>query len=212
MVRVARWLPASGLLAAVALSLTGLISPPPPAAGAPAAGIAAYYEAHHVGLEIESLLDATGVMLLVLFAASLHARLKTTASMTAFGAACILAACTLVQVAAFEALAYRPNPDPVRATLLNDFQTFAFEVTTFPALVFLAASAVAILNSRALSRWLGWGAAAAAALQAVAWISFFAPPGPLAAGAGPDIVSFVALLAWLVAGSITLMVKRPPGP
>ncbi len=200
-----RWLPASGLLAATALALTGLISPPPPVAGAPAADIAAYYAGHRVGLEIESLADGIGVMLLVTFAATFHARIRSIPSLTAFVAAAILAACTLVQVAAFHALAFRPDPDPARAALLNDLQSFTFEVSTFPTLLFLGAAATAILASRALPRWLGLAAAVAAGLQAVAWISFFAPRGILAAGALPDIVSFAALLAWLVTCSVVML-------
>jgi hypothetical protein len=62
---VTRWLPASGLLAAVALALTGLISPPPPLAGAAPAEIAAYYTRHQAGLEVESVADGIGAMLLV---------------------------------------------------------------------------------------------------------------------------------------------------
>jgi hypothetical protein len=201
----ARWLPASGLLAAVALALTGLISPPPPAAGAPAADIAAYYARHHVGLEIESVADGIGVMLLLIFAAAFHARIRSMASLTSFGAAAIVAATTLVQVAAFQALAFRPNPDPARAALLNDLQSFVFQVTTFPTLLFLAAAGAAILTSGALPRWLGLAAALAAALQAIAWISFFAPSGILAAGALPDIVSFAGLLAWLVSCSVVML-------
>jgi hypothetical protein len=45
----------------------------------------------------------------------------------------------------------------------------------------------------------------AAALQAVAWISFFAPSGILAAGALPDIVAFAGLLAWLVTCSLVML-------
>jgi hypothetical protein len=206
-----RWLPASGLLAAAALALTGLISPPPPVAGAPAADVATYYAGHGVGLEIESMADGIGVMLLVTFAATFHARIRSIPSLTAFVAAAILAACTLVQVAAFHALAFRPNPDPARAALLNDLQSFAFQVSTFPTLLLLGAAAAAILASRALPRWLGQAAAVAAALQAVAWISFFAPPGILAAGALPDIISFAALLAWLVTCSV-VMLARPTHP
>src|SRR5260370_1172577 len=51
-----RWLPASGLLAAIAFALTGLISPPPPVAGAAAAAVIRYYAGHHTRLE----LDRTG--------------------------------------------------------------------------------------------------------------------------------------------------------
>jgi hypothetical protein len=47
----------------------------------------------------------------------------------------------------------------------------------------------------------------AAGLQVVAWISFFAPSGILAAGALPDIVSFAALLAWLVTCSLVMLVR-----
>lgn len=202
---IARWLPVSGLLAAVALALTGLISPPPPVAGAPADQIAAYYAAHRVGLETESVADGIGVTLLVVFAACFHARIRSLPSLTAFGAAAIIAACTLVQVAAFHALAFRPDPDPARAALLNDLQSFTFQVTTFPTLLFLGAAAAAIFGSDALPRWLGLAAAAAAAVQAVAWISFFAPPGILAAGALPDIVAFATHLAWMVACSLVLL-------
>jgi hypothetical protein len=205
-----RWLPASGLLAAVALALTGLISPPPPVAGAPAADIATYYARHHVGLEIESIADGVGVTLLVIFAATFHARVRNIPSLTAFAAAAILTACTLVEVAAFQALAFRPTPDPARAALLNDLQAFTFQVATFPTLLFLGAAATAVLASGALPRWLGLAGALAAGLQVVAWISFFAPSGILAAGALPDIVSFAALLAWLSTCSLAMLVVRPP--
>lgn len=122
-------------------------------------------------------------------------------------AAAILAACTLVEVAACHTLAFRPNPDPARAALLNDLQSFTFQVTTFPAILFLGAACAAILASGALPRWLGLAAAAAAALHAIAWISFFATSGNLAAGALPDIVSFAALLAWLVACSVVMLIR-----
>jgi hypothetical protein len=150
---VTRWLPASGLLAAIAFALTGFISPPPPVAGALAADIATYYAGHHTGLELESVADGIGAMLLVVFAATLHSRTRTMASLTAFAAAAIVAACVLVQVAAFQALAFRPSPDPPRAALLNDLQSFTFQVATFPTLLFLAAAGAAILTSRSLPRW-----------------------------------------------------------
>lgn len=203
--RYERWLPVSGLLAVVSLALTGLISPPPPIAGAPAAEIVSYYAHHHTGLEAESVADGIGALLVVVFAATFHARIRSIPSLAAFVAAAILAACTLIQVAAFQALVYRLNPDPSRAALLNDFQSFAFQVTTFPALLFLGAAAVAILGSAALPNWLGWAASAAAVLQATSWVSFFAPSGPLAAGAYPDIAAFSALLGWLVACSLAMV-------
>jgi hypothetical protein len=53
----------------------------------------------------------------------------------------------------------------------------------------------------------GFLAAVAAALQVVAWISFFAPSGILAAGGLPDIVSFAALLVWLVVCSVAMLVQ-----
>jgi hypothetical protein len=204
-----RWLPVTGLLAAVAFALTGLISPPPPTAGAPAADVAAYYARHHAGLEAESLADGIGVTLLVVFAATLHSRIKTAGSLTALVGAAIVAACALVQVAAFQALAFRPNPDLTRAALLNDLQSFTFQVASFPTLLFLGAAAAAMLSSRGLPSWLGVAAAAAAALQAVSWISFFAPSGILAAGGLPDIVSFAALLVWLAACSLVMLRSGP---
>ena len=195
------------MLAAVAIGSSGLIAPPPPVAGAPAAEVITYFTAHHGGLEIESVNLSVGMMLLILFAATLHARIGVVASLTALAAAVAIAACTLMEVAAFQALIYRPDPDPARAILLNDLQDFGFQVTTFPALLFLAASCYAILSSGALPRILGWSAALASGLQAVAWVSFFAPTGRLAAGGIPSIIAFVALLSWTVACSITMSAR-----
>jgi hypothetical protein len=186
---------------------TALIAPTPPVAGAPPAEVLAYFTSHHVGLEIESVNLCTGMVLLIVFAAALHAQLGEIASLTAFGAVVVIAACTLIEVAAFQALAYRPNPDAARATLLNDLQDFAFQVTTFPALLFLAGSSYAILATRRLPRILGLAAAIAAALQVVAWVSFVAPSGPLAAGGIPSIIAFAALLAWTVATSLTMVAR-----
>jgi hypothetical protein len=208
LIRVARWLPISGVLAAMAMGSSGLIAPPPPVAGAPAAEVVTYFTVHHVGLEIESVNLSVGMILLIVFATTLHARIGVVASQAALAAATAIAACTFVEVAAFQALVYRPDPDSARATLLNDLQDFGFQVTTFPALLFLAANSYAILSSGALPGVLGWAAALAAVLQVGAWISFFAPTGPLAAGGIPSIVAFAALLAWTVACSITMVARR----
>lgn len=167
--------------------------------------ILAYYAAHRIGLEAESVADGIGLTLLVIFGATFHARARSIPSVTAFGASGIVAACGLLEVAAFQALAYRPNPDPSRAALLNDLQSFTFQAMTFPTLLFLGAAGAAILGAGVLPRWLGLAALAAAALQAAAWISFFAPTGILAAGGLPNIVSFAALLAWLVACSLMML-------
>ena len=40
------------------------------------------------------------------------------------------------------------------------------------------------------------------------WVSFFAPSGVLAAGGLPDVVSFAGLLAWLLACSGVMLVRR----
>jgi hypothetical protein len=208
--RARRWLPLSGALAVVAMGSTSQIAPPPPVAGALASDVVEYFTSHRIALEIESVILSVGMILLIVFAATLHARLGDNVSLTAFAAVVVIAACTLVEVAAFETLAYRPSPDAARATLLNDLQDFVYQVTSFPALLFLAASSYAILTSRELPRIVGQAAAVAAALQVVAWVSFFAPSGPLAAGGVPSIISFAALLAWTAACSITMVVR--PGP
>jgi hypothetical protein len=207
--RAQRWLPISGLLAVLAMGSTSLIAPPPPVAGAPAAEVVTYFTVHHVGLEIESVNLSIGMVLLMVFAATLHARLRSLGSLTALAAVAVIAACTLVEVAAFQALVYRPNPDEARAILLNDFQDFGFQVTTFPALLFLAATSYAIQTTRSLPRFLSLTAAVAAGLQVVAWVSFFAATGPLAAGGIPSIIAFGALLGWTAMCSVTMVVRAP---
>jgi hypothetical protein len=189
---------------------TSQIAPPPPVVGAPASEVLAYFASHHVGLEIESVNLSIGVILLIVFASTVHSRLCNNASLTALVAAAVIAACTLVEVSVFQALVYRPDPDAARATLLNDLQGFGFQVTTFPSLLFLGASSVAILGTHGLPGALGVAAAVAAALQVVGWVSFFAPSGPFAAGGIPSIVAFAALMAWIVACSITMVARPSP--
>jgi hypothetical protein len=210
--RAQRWLPISGLLAVLAMGSTSAIAPPPPVAGAPAAEVVAYFTSHHLSLEIESVNLSLGMLFLLVFAATLHSRLGVNASLTALAAVVVIAACTLVEVSAFQALVYRPNPDAARATLLNDLQDFGFQVTSFPALLFLAASAYAILTTGVLPRILGQAAAVAAVLQAVAWVSFFAPTGPLAAGGIPSIIAFASLLGWTAACSLTMLARGVRSP
>ncbi|HEY8815577.1 MAG TPA: hypothetical protein VIP57_10815 [Candidatus Dormibacteraeota bacterium] len=204
--RARRWLPISGALAVLLMVSTALIAPPPPVAGAPPSQVLAYFASHHVGLEIESLDLCLGMVLLLVFAATLHDWIGTTASLTALAAVAVMAACTLVEVAVFQSLVYRPNPDASRATLLNDLQDFAFQVTTFPALLFLASSAYAILTTRRLPRSAGQAAAVAAALQVVAWVAFFAPSGQFAAGGLPSEIAFAALVAWVLGCSAAMLV------
>ncbi|HXC79338.1 MAG TPA: hypothetical protein VNU19_20075 [Candidatus Acidoferrum sp.] len=210
MSRARRWLPVSGALAAILMVSTALIAPPPPVAGAPAAQVLAYFAQYHAGLEVESLNLCLGMVLLLVFAATLHDWLGNTASLTALVAIAVMAGCTLLEVAVFQSLAYRPNPDAARATLLNDLQDFAFQVTTFPALLFLASSAYAILTTRRLPRRAGQAAAIAAALQVVAWVAFFAPSGRFAAGGIPSEIAFAALVAWVLGGSATMLVVGRP--
>jgi hypothetical protein len=203
-----RWLPISGALAGLVMGSTAVVAPFPPVAGAPTADILAYFTARHVALEIGSVCLSVGAVLLVVFSATLYARLGGIASLTAFMAVVVLAACLLVEVAAFQTLVYRPSPDAVTATLLNDFQNFGFLVTTFPSLLYMAASSYAILSTGELPRLLGYAASVAALLQVVAWVSFFAPTGPLAAGGVPSLVAFTAWLGWSMVCSLT-MVARP---
>jgi hypothetical protein len=206
--RARRWLPISGALAGLVMASTAVIAPFPPVAGAPTADILAYFTARHVALELGSVCLSVGAVLLMVFAATLYARLGSIASLTAFMAVVALSACLLVEVAAFQTLVYRPSPDAVTATLLNDFQNFGFIVTTFPSLLYLAASSYAILSTNELPRFLGYAAAVAALLQVVGWVSFFAPTGPLAAGGVPSLIAFTAWLGWAMACSVT-MVARP---
>jgi hypothetical protein len=111
--RARRWLPISGVLAAMAMGSSGLIAPPPPVAGAPAAEVVTYFTVHHVGLEIESVNLSVGMILLILFAATLHGRIGVVASLTALAAAVAIAACTLVEVAASRRSSTGPTQIPL---------------------------------------------------------------------------------------------------
>lgn len=84
--------------------------------------------------------------------------------------------------------------DPELAGVLLALNDFAFVTAWAVYAVMLAASAVVILRTRALPRWLGWSAAAIAVLL-LGSVPF--------AVSGPP--TFILFFVWVVAASIVLM-------
>jgi hypothetical protein len=127
----------------VAFALTGLISPPPPIAGAPAADVVPYYANHHTGLELESVEDGIGATLLVLFASTFHSRIRTMPSLTVFVAAAIVAGLRAGAGGGFPRAGLPPKPATGGGGTSQHLRSFTFQVATFPTLLFLGAAVAA---------------------------------------------------------------------
>ena len=209
--RGAPLLGAAGALGAVAALLGAFAVLPADAGGASAAAIADRYAAS--GWVPATVLQVAGIAGVLVLAAALTDVLRDAQrpvrALLLAGAA-VAAALQLTGHAVIATLAAgtaaRGNGDVVLA--LYDLSSIAFAFGSAGAAVFLAATAAGVLGTRSLPRWLGWAAAATAAVSALA-------AGSLAAGGAFGVhgdVGFAAVVLvhlWFLLAGIALLRRRP---
>jgi hypothetical protein len=148
-------------------------------------------------------IELLGILAFVFFLGSLWSVLRRAEdehgpfSAIAFGAGLVLVG---VKVTSFPALIvafYRGQEgmDPQLAAALLDMNEVSFVLTWAVGAVLLAATAVVVLRSGSLPRWLGWSAAvlSPALLVGVAFATSF------------GFVPYVLTMVWIVATSIVLI-------
>jgi hypothetical protein len=146
-------------------------------------------------------LELLGVLLLIVFAATLWSVLKEGDKSgifagTAFGAGIASAAVKLASAPAAFALYWRAEQgwDPQVATALFDMNDAAFVLTWAIDGVMLGAAAYVIFRSGVLPRWLGWlGAVAGVISIATVPVAMKAPP-----------VGILLTFIWLIGTSVVL--------
>ncbi len=156
------------------------------------------------GVWIGLYLQVVAFLFFVVFAARLWATLQRAEGGTGWvsnivlGAGLLFAGITLLALAFWGVADYQAGPgvDVQVATVLNDLHLGTYALSWAVQALFLAATAVVALRTRALPRWLGWSAVviSVASLAAVA-----APTGELV-----EIPAFLFLI-WIVAVSVVLI-------
>jgi uncharacterized protein DUF4386 len=147
------------------------------------------------------MLELVGILLLIVFAATLWSVLRDgdergILAATALGAGIASATVKLASVPAAFAVYWRSADgwDPQVATALFDMNDAAFVLTWAIDALMLGAAATVILRSGVLPRWLGWLAAAAGATSiATVPVAMKVPP-----------VGILLTFIWLVGTSVVL--------
>jgi Domain of unknown function (DUF4386) len=147
------------------------------------------------------ILELVGILLLIVFAATLWSVLRAgdeggIFAGTAFGAGIASAAVKLASVPAAFAVYWRADQgwDPQVVTALFDMNDAAFVLTWGIDAVMLGAAACVILRSGVLPRWLGWLAAVAGTISLVTMpVAMKVPP-----------LGILLTFVWLVGTSIVL--------
>lgn len=156
------------------------------------------------GVWIGLYLEVIAFLLFVVFAARLWATLRRAeggigwASHIVLGAGMLFAGTSLLALAFGGMAHYQAGPgvDVHVATVLKELNFGTYALSWAPQALFLAATAVVVLRTRALSRWLGWSAAV---ISAAALAGMAVPMGELS-----QIPPFLFLI-WVVAASIVLI-------
>jgi hypothetical protein len=182
-----------------------------PGMTASAAQIGAYVRAHPPTVLSWAALyiELVGILAFVFFLGSLWGVLRRAEgerspfSAIAFGAGLVLVSVKIASFPAAIAAFHRGQEgmDPQLAAALFDMNEVSFVLTWAIVAVLLAATAVVVLRSGALPRWLGWSAAvlSPALLVGVAFATSF------------GFVPYVLSMVWIVATSIVL-IRRAGGP
>jgi hypothetical protein len=218
-----RWAAVAGLVF-TALVVASIFTPVTPSTNSPAEDIAAQLArdrtAHHLSLLLGFLADVA----FLVFLAGLWSRLRRWEGPAGMFAALVLTAgaavVALMLVSGGLQLAlvqYASGGQPDRTALpalaaLNDWVGGA--IVPASVAMFLGA-AVAILTTRALPRWLGWLAAAAALLLLISLAGIFqTTPGEGVVGIA-GFSGFLLFLVWVLATSVVLLLRpgrQPAGP
>jgi hypothetical protein len=213
-----RWGPlaaASGAGSAVLAMLAFLIAQGPDDTDS-LPSILGYFAAHDDRVRWQALLFGLATALLLWFAATLASATRAAEAGLRYGGVILASAGAtvalyLVGIAGWFALAEQfggargipPASPPLgdAATLWN-FADAAYTLSNFPAAVFVAAGAIAALNSRLTGGWLaGMGGAIALLLLVNGLV------GTLGDAEILGLLAFVAFLAWIFTASVALILS-----
>jgi hypothetical protein len=202
----------AGILFVAWLVLAQIVIPMRPSGSPPGQQIIDFFNQHRQAMLLNGYLNAISVLLFLWFASTIRRRLGAaeggwvTITEISFGAAVVTVALALAAVSVDEALAYRVPHDPAVAEALDTIGGGMGLVTGFPIAAFVAAASTAIVRTGAFARWLGLLGLIVAALQLLGTLPLIVQSGPLGASGAVGLASILALLLWILALAIAMLV------
>jgi hypothetical protein len=201
----------AGLLAIILLVISLPMAPPWPPASTTADAVVAYFTQYRSGFLRQAWIATGGVMLLVPFAAVLallmHARGRTIAAATVFGAALIFVAAFGINWIPWIEIAFRPERPRDMVLALYDFGLLGqFVGMGMPLALLFGAVAAGTHDGVVLPRWLAWLAILCVPLN-LALAACTALAGPLAPS-GPIGFASIGLFTVFGIGAAIAMLRR----
>jgi hypothetical protein len=208
----------AGIVGVIAV-VVGMLSPGTLAADATAEETQAFFLDHRTGVLTQAVLVGLGVLLFLLFLATLRNVLRRTETGTGelsavmSGSVLIAFALLLIAVSTMAALAYRAagevDASVVRMTMDSAVLLFAF--SGVPSAVFAASAGVLMRRSDAFPMWLPGLAWLAAVLNVLMPLAVFFTKGAWGPYGVTSFVPPLALFAFLVASGVSLVIHPEAG-
>jgi hypothetical protein len=207
----------SGILFFAAV-VASFFTPETPDADDPTAEIASSIADDRTAHLVSAYLQGIASLLFIVFVGALWSRLRRAeadrgpsilVALGGLGSAIIILVSSGVFLALIEAADEGREPAAVRA--LFELDEIVFIVLGWTSAAFYAGAALSSLSTRSLPRWLGWLAAALAALFVVALLGVFSEDDD---GGVLGAIFFVGILVnflWILATSIVMLRASPEG-
>jgi hypothetical protein len=208
-----RWGAAAGFVAFVLGAAAASFERGAPVINDPAREVAEFFATYRTELLAQSFLFILSAGAWLWFLGSLRSYLLRSEGGTgrlsgvAFGAGVIgIGIQALIQAPQSALAMASSNPvEPSLAVVMANMG-YAFNVIAYiPLAIMLAAVAVISFRTAAFPKWITWLSAGSAAAFAVMSAGIAVDSGPLAAGAWPTFIPYVAIAAWLLATSVVMV-------
>ncbi|MGH2922645.1 MAG: hypothetical protein ACRDKH_01260 [Solirubrobacterales bacterium] len=214
--RYAKYGAATGLIAVV-LFVVGfvIVAPEPPDVSAPAAEVSSYYGDEQDGIRASLVIVSVALFFFIWFLGSLTSTLRISSGnprlpSIAFAGGAIGTALFMLTVAAFAAVAFRPDQATPEVTqAINDLGLVAAAPAAGAFAALFGATALVILRGGALPEWVGWLAAVTAVAQLLPLGVIFTDEGAFAADGALGLL--VPVIAFVVTvGALSILIMRLP--
>ena len=182
--------------------------------------IVSYFVDNRSGLLFQAYLFGLASIFFLWFVGSLRSHLRRAEGETgrlsavAFGGGVATVATFFLGTSLSAALAFRvAQTDPGVAVALFHVGSQAFTLSSFTAVVLVAAASVVIIRTGALPSWLGWLGGLLSLAFLVSGFAVFVESGPLASGGAYGYIVFGVFFLWVLLASMLLVqrVGRPAG-
>jgi hypothetical protein len=198
---LSKWVPASGVLAAVLVAIAFFASPKAPGDNATGAQVIAWYNSHHASDFRSDLIGGLAALLLVLFAVALARQVRTGDRWLAHGA---LAAAAFAGVGFLTSIGFdsvlaqdHNRLTAASAQTLNLLENDFFLPILIGFALFGILTGLAVVVGRILPKWMGWVMFAFGLVCLAGPIGFF---------------GILATMLWILVAGIWMVKQGPPVP